>query len=107
MSGIGWRRRPSAALIATRSVPRSHITIVLSPDRGTPGRRAKREGAALLAAAPGGHAVKERGLSAMDLRTFAAGSDLITMVMWDLDSLDVAIKAPDGRVRHPIPLTVR
>jgi hypothetical protein len=54
-----------------------------------------------------GHAVKERGLSAMDLRTFATGPDLVTMVMWDLDSLDVAIKAPDGSVRHPVPLTVR
>jgi len=29
------------------------------------------------------------------------------MVMWDLDSLDVAIKTPDGSVRHPAPLTVR
>ena len=39
--------------------------------------------------------------------TFATGPDLVTMVMWDLDSLDVAIKAPDGSVRHPVPLTVR
>jgi hypothetical protein len=29
------------------------------------------------------------------------------MVMWDLDSLDVATKAADGSVRHPMPLTVR
>ena len=56
---------------------------------------------------PDGHAVKERGLSAMDLRTFASGSDLVTMVMWDLDSLDVAIKASDGSLRHPVPLIVR
>jgi hypothetical protein len=56
---------------------------------------------------PEGHAVKERGLSAMDLRTFTAGPDLVTMVMWDLDSLDVAIKTADGGVRHPVPLTVR
>jgi len=54
-----------------------------------------------------GHALKERGLSTMDLRTFAAAADLVTMVMWDLDSLDVAIKAPDGSVRHPAPVTVR
>ena len=54
-----------------------------------------------------GHAIKEPGLSAMDLRTFATGTDLVTMVMWDLDSLDVAIKAPDGSVRHPVRLTVR
>ena len=54
-----------------------------------------------------GHAVKERGLSAMDLKTFAAAPDLVSMVMWDLDSLDVATKAPDGSVRHPVPLAVR
>ena len=56
---------------------------------------------------PDGHALKERGLSAMDLRTFASGPDLVSLVMWDLDSLDVAIKAPDGSVRHPVPLIVR
>ena len=54
-----------------------------------------------------GHAVKERGLSALDLRTFAAGSDLIAMVMWDVDSLDVAAKEADGGVRHPAALVVR
>lgn len=58
-------------------------------------------------AGPDGRALKERGLSALDLRTFASGRDLVTMVMWDLDSLDVAIKAPDGSVRHPVTLTVR
>jgi hypothetical protein len=54
-----------------------------------------------------GRAVKERGLSAMDLRTFAGGSDVVTMVMWDLDSLDIAAKSSDGSVRHPVPLAVR
>jgi hypothetical protein len=54
-----------------------------------------------------GRAVKERGLSAMDLKTFAAAPDMVTMVMWDLDSLDVATKAGDGGVRHPMPLAVR
>jgi hypothetical protein len=56
---------------------------------------------------PAGRALKERGLSAMDLKTFAAAPDIVTMVMWDLDSLDVATKAPDGGVRHPVPLAVR
>ena len=56
---------------------------------------------------PAGRAVKERGLSAMDLKTFAAAPDMVTMVMWDLDSLDVATKAGDGGVRHPMPLAVR
>ena len=54
-----------------------------------------------------GRAVKERGLSAVDLKTFTAAPDIVTMVMWDLDSLDVATKAADGSVRHPMPLTVR
>ena len=54
-----------------------------------------------------GHAVKERGLSTMDLETFAAAPDLVTIVMWDLDSLDVATKAVDGSVRHPATVQVR
>ncbi len=54
-----------------------------------------------------GQAIKERGLSDMDLATFAAAQDLVAMVMWDLDSLDAAGKAPDGSVRYPVPLTVR
>ena len=54
-----------------------------------------------------GRAVKERGLSPMDLETFTAATDLVTMVMWDLDSLDVATKAVDGSVRHPATVRVR
>ena len=54
----------------------------------------------------GGRPVKERGLSPMDLATFAATRDEVAMVMWDLDSLDVAAKAVDGSVRHPASLTV-
>lgn len=55
-----------------------------------------------------GRAVKERGLSALDLATFASTSwELVTFVMWDVDSLDVAAKGPGGSVRHPAPLAVR
>jgi hypothetical protein len=54
-----------------------------------------------------GHAVKERGLSTTDLHTFAASSDLVAMVMWDADSLDVAAKPSGGALRHPAPLAVR
>lgn len=54
-----------------------------------------------------GRAVKERGLSRLDLATFAAASDAVTIVMWDLDSLDVAAKAIDGSVRHPTPFALR
>lgn len=54
-----------------------------------------------------GRPVKERGLSHLDLETFAATSDAVTMVMWDVDSLDVAVKAADGRVLHPAPWALR
>lgn len=55
-----------------------------------------------------GRAVKERGLSALDLATFASASwELVTFVMWDLDSLDVAARGPGGSVRHPARLAVR
>jgi hypothetical protein len=54
-----------------------------------------------------GRALKERGLSPMDLETFAAAPDIVTMVMWDRDSLDAAAKGPDGSVRHPAPITPR
>lgn len=51
--------------------------------------------------------VKERRLSEMDLATFATGRDLVTLVMWDVDSLDAAARGPDGGVRYPIPVEVR
>jgi len=56
---------------------------------------------------PAGRPLKERGLSTLDLETFAQAPDLVTLVMWDRDSLDGATKAWDGSVRHPAPLTVR
>lgn len=56
---------------------------------------------------PAGRALKERGLSPMDLATFASARDVVTLVMWDPDSLDAAAKAADGTVRHPAPLAVR
>ncbi|MGH7538217.1 MAG: hypothetical protein ACREMF_06260 [Gemmatimonadales bacterium] len=55
-----------------------------------------------------GHPIKERGLSALDLSTFAAAArDLVTIVMWDADSLDMGAKAADGTVRHPVRFVVR
>ena len=52
-------------------------------------------------AAPTGEALKEPGLSKQDLTTFTGGADRVLIVVWDLDSLDVALRATDGRVVHP------
>ena len=51
--------------------------------------------------------VKQRELSRQDLDTFAASRDLVTLVMWDADSLDAAAKRPYGGVRHPAAVVVR
>jgi hypothetical protein len=58
-------------------------------------------------AAPDGHALKEPSLSAADLSTFSAGQDRAVVVAWDVDSLDVALRASDGTIRHPAPVVVR
>jgi hypothetical protein len=53
-------------------------------------------------AAPTGDApLKEPGLSPQDLTTFAAGADRALVVVWDVDSIDVALRAADGHVVHP------
>jgi hypothetical protein len=58
-------------------------------------------------AAPTGEALKEPGLSVQDLTTFTAGADRVLIVVWDVDSLDVALRAADGRVVHPAALVAR
>jgi hypothetical protein len=58
-------------------------------------------------AAPTGEALKEPGLSKQDLSTFAGGTDRVLIVVWDVDSLDVALRASDGRVVHPALLLPR
>ena len=50
--------------------------------------------------------VKERRLSPQDLETFAGSSDRLTMMMWDVDSVDAAVKSA-GRVVHPASVVVR
>ena len=54
-----------------------------------------------------GRVVKERGLSGLDFKAFAAGGYPVTIVVWDTDSLDLAIKAPQGGLRHPAPYIIR
>ena len=58
-------------------------------------------------AAPTGEALKEPGLSTQDLMTFMSGTDRALIVVWDVDSLDVALRAADGRVIHPALLLPR
>jgi hypothetical protein len=58
-------------------------------------------------AAPTGEALKEPGLSKQDLLTFMGGTDRALIVVWDVDSLDVALRTADGRVVHPALLLPR
>jgi hypothetical protein len=58
-------------------------------------------------AGPTGEALKEPGLSKQDLTTFTSGTDRVLIVVWDVDSLDVALRASDGRVVHPALLLPR
>lgn len=58
-------------------------------------------------AAPTGEALKEPGLSKQDLMTFMGGTDRALIVVWDFDSLDVALRTADGRVVHPALLLPR
>jgi hypothetical protein len=58
-------------------------------------------------AGPAGEALKEPGLSSQDLSTFSGGTDRVLIVVWDVDSLDVALRASDGRIVHPAPLLPR
>ncbi len=56
---------------------------------------------------PDNRALKSRELSPQDLATFAAGSDRVMIVVWDQDSLDAAVKAPDGTIIHPAKVEIR
>ena len=49
--------------------------------------------------------IKERSLSAQDLATFQASGLAATLVMWDVDSFDVAVRNGDSVV-HPATIAV-
>jgi hypothetical protein len=51
-------------------------------------------------------AVKERTLSRQDLATFGASDLRVTMVMWDVDSVDAAVMTQGG-VSHPATVVIR
>jgi len=58
-------------------------------------------------ASPTGKAIKERALSATDLKTFAKGADRALLAVWDADSVDAAVRVVNGAVRHPATTVVR
>jgi hypothetical protein len=53
-----------------------------------------------------GHVIKERGLSGRELKKFTAGGELVVIVVWDVDSIDLATRAPDG-ARYPASYILR
>lgn len=52
-------------------------------------------------------ALKSRVLSPQDLATFAASDERVAIVVWDRDSIDVAVKAPDGTIIHSASVQIR
>lgn len=56
---------------------------------------------------PENRALKSRELSSQDLATFAASTDRVAIIVWDKDSLDAAVKAPDGSIIHPASVEIR
>jgi hypothetical protein len=54
-----------------------------------------------------GRPIKERGLSGFEFKAFAATGDLVSIVMWDADSLELATKVAEGRVRPSTPYIIR
>lgn len=50
--------------------------------------------------------IKERSLSVQDLETFKSSSFPVTLVMWDVDSIDAAVKN-DARLVHPAVVVVK
>lgn len=51
-------------------------------------------------------AVKAPALSPQDLETFEADSNRVMLVVWDVDSMDLAIRREDGSIVHPATVKV-
>ena len=51
--------------------------------------------------------VKERRLSTQDLQTFGGSRFRVTLVMWDYDSIDAALRSGSGATLHPARVVVR
>jgi hypothetical protein len=52
-------------------------------------------------------AIKERKLSAQDMETFRRSALAVTLVMWDVDSVDAAVKEENGSRTHPATVIIR
>lgn len=51
--------------------------------------------------------IKERSLSRQDLETFGDSPYAVALVIWDMDSVDGAVKGEGGEVRHPVMVRVQ
>lgn len=51
--------------------------------------------------------IKERSLSRQDLETFGASQLVVTLVVWDQDSVDAAVRLPGRQTVHPAALRIR
>jgi hypothetical protein len=51
--------------------------------------------------------VKERRLSPQDLQTFGGSRFQVTLVMWDHDSIDAALRTGPGAMLHPARVVVK
>lgn len=56
---------------------------------------------------PSNRPLKSRVLSPQDLATFRSSEDRVVIVVWDVDSLDAAVKAADGTTIYPASVEVR
>ncbi len=52
-------------------------------------------------------ATKQRFLAPQDRQSFEASGDLIALVIWDVDSIDAAVRNRAGEILHPAPVLVR
>ncbi len=52
-------------------------------------------------------ATKQRYLAPQDRLSFEASGDLVAVVIWDVDSLDAAVRDGAGAIQHPAAVLVR
>ncbi len=50
--------------------------------------------------------IKERSLSPQDLKTFGESRYRVSLVVWDVDSIDGAVRATGDPIRHPVAIRI-